>query len=91
MLNAMYVGIAEQDRDHGLAWPNPTTGMVRLTTDAPMTSVEVFDFTGRKVFSAVQVNDRTLEVDTRPFGRGVYYFKVVTRQGIMTEKVVVSD
>jgi hypothetical protein len=86
-----YVGLNDREPMHIIVWPNPATEKVKITSDVPISSIEVYNIMGSQVFLASQVIEGTLDVDMRPYGRGVFYFKVTTRAGTRTEKVVVTD
>lgn len=77
----VFVGIPERPHSPTLTVsPNPTTGVVRITSDKPMTSVTVTDAQGR-VMSNETASDITT-IDLNAYPSGIYLVKAVTCDGI---------
>ena len=91
ILNVLYVGTGEHAQPQNTIFPNPATDRVKITSGSPVSSVEVFDILGRNVYTALKANDLSLDIETKTFSRGVYYFKVTTPGDTWIEKVVVAD
>ena len=76
-----FVGIPERPHSPTLTVsPNPTTGVVRITSDKPMTSVTVTDAQGR-VMSNETASDITT-IDLNAYPSGIYLVKALTCDGI---------
>lgn len=73
------------------ATPNPTLGDVELRIDPSMgriVSVEIVDAVGRKAFSA-DAEGTALLVPMSKYPAGVYHARVLTSNGVLTERIVV--
>ena len=68
----MYTGAEEHDTPVTGLYPNPTDGMVTLTT-AGQQEVAVYNMAGQCVYKGVC--EGTLQLDLKPFGSGVYAVK----------------
>ncbi len=64
-------------------YPNPTDGMVNLSTNIEQYDVEVYDMTGRRVHHRANVNSLNASVDLRHLSSGTYF--VTVRSGELTE------
>lgn len=63
-------------------YPNPTTGMVYLSSEVDR--VEVMDFTGRIVSSV----EKTSKLDIKKLPAGVYVFRISTADGVLMSRMV---
>jgi hypothetical protein len=54
-------------------------------------SVEIFDLSGRKLFSEPRINASTFQIDSKQFGTQVLVVKVKTQNGVLTNKKVVNN
>lgn len=68
----VYTGAEEHDTPVTGLYPNPTDGMVTLTT-AGQQEVAVYNMAGQCVYKGVC--EGTLQLDLKPFGSGVYAVK----------------
>lgn len=76
-----FVGIPERPHSPTLTVsPNPTTGVVRITSDKPMTSVTVTDAQGRVMSNETGPDITTIDLNSYP--SGLYLVKAVTYDGI---------
>ena len=68
----VFTGAEELDAPIVGVYPNPTTGMVTLTTDGQQ-KIAVYNLAGQCVYEGVC--EGTLQLDLKPFGSGVYAIK----------------
>ena len=64
---------------HCTIYPNPTTGLVQITTDSPIRQIEVHNLLGSTVLEAANPRGSTIDVSALP--AGVYIVRVVTADG----------
>lgn len=69
-------------------YPNPVYNQMNITSGIEMTEVEIFNQLGQLVYSQV-VKDTYFSLNTVGFNTGVYFVKIVTEQGVATEKIIV--
>lgn len=78
--------------------PNPASGITAISISVPRSSeasIELYDGVGKKVadvFSGLLIDgENIIWLDTRMLGNGVYFIKVITRDGIGFSKFFVSQ
>lgn len=70
-------------------FPNPTKDMWNLQVEnTTISSVEVFDMTGKNVLSVAGNNANRLAINSAALKTGLYVAKVVTPAGIATKKLI---
>ena len=72
-------------------YPNPNTGELIVTNDGlHVTSIEIYDINGRKqkVEGGKQKAESEIVIDISHLQAGVYFVKVVTEKGEITEKII---
>ncbi|MDX5428205.1 MAG: T9SS type A sorting domain-containing protein [Bacteroidota bacterium] len=70
-------------------FPNPTAGWVQIESSIRIESIEVVDLQGR-----VLIENQTSEfnsIDLTDLLSGVYLFRIFTREGVVTKKVVLKN
>ena len=85
------LSVADIERSDILIYPNPTTGELRvMSEELKVTNVEIFDIYGR-----MQKGERTREkgegeivMDISNLSAGIYFVKITTEAGIVTQKVI---
>lgn len=76
------VGIADVEHLTAAITPNPTTGMVRITSSEPMRQVVIYDLSGKEVQNSdhrTPITELTLDLSTLP--EGSYIVKITTTTG----------
>lgn len=69
-------------------FPNPTQGKVKLSMEAEMTHIEIFDLTGKEIMQIddIQSNEKSIDLsDIRP---GVYLLNIHTSDHVITRKII---
>lgn len=70
-------------------YPNPTSGMLNVTSNEEIDSVEIFNSVGTAVISSkVAGNNSAIDMSNLP--NGMYFVRVYTANGIETVKVVLE-
>ena len=70
-------------------YPNPTNGMLNITSNEEIDSVEIFNSVGTAVISStVAGNSSSIDMSNLP--NGMYFVRVYTANGIETVKVVLE-
>jgi hypothetical protein len=80
-------GIVESAQNNGVSvYPNPTTGLLNVVTNANTANAVVTDMTGRVVLTQdVKTNS---QIDLSNLANGVYYISVSGNNGVSVVKVV---
>ena len=82
------VGINDYVESNVTVAPNPTTGVVRVSSSKfQVSGVDVYDVYG-KLLNTMAVNDGTVEVDLGQYAAGVYFLRISTESGVVTKRVV---
>jgi len=69
-------------------YPNPTTGIVNLTTSPAVHTVHITNNLGQVVYK--QVASPTMELNLNFLPKGLYTVKAIGNAGITTQKLVVK-
>lgn len=68
-------------------YPNPTTGLVNISTNENINSIAVHDLLGRKVLAS-QTNLETVDVSS--LTKGIYLLQLNLEKGQLTKKLIVE-
>jgi len=63
--------------------PNPTNGIVNIITPETIKTIEVFDFSGKKLKS-----EKEKQVDLSNLSKGVYFFRIKIENQVIIKKVI---
>jgi hypothetical protein len=85
-------GINETELVSTAIYPNPTTGMVNISSSQAIDNIEVFDVTGKLVLShRNDTHQKHIELDLSAFGNGIYFIQTHNQNAEKTlNKVVIS-
>ena len=81
------VGLTEQSFITASMSPNPTTGNVKVETNAADGEVVVYDLFGRQVLSAT-LHEGHVNLDLSTLTKGVYVARIASQEGMTTVKLV---
>ncbi|MBP7272242.1 MAG: thiol protease/hemagglutinin PrtT [Saprospiraceae bacterium] len=65
--------------------PNPTTGLITISSEAPIPRIQVFDMMGRTIQVLETNDDRNVEVNLSSFPNGIYF---ILADGLPTQRVI---
>lgn len=82
-------GIVEDCQNGISIYPNPTSGMFRISTDGKDSRADIYDSLGRRITSIESLGDGD-EIDLSGYGKGVYLV-VFDIDGKLVEKKVVVE
>lgn len=85
-------GINETELVSTAIYPNPTTGMVNISSSQAIETIEVFDVTGKLVLNhRNDTHQKHIELDLSAFGNGIYFIQTHNQNAEKTlNKVVIS-
>jgi hypothetical protein len=86
-------GLTNWNKESGMAiWPNPNNGQFELLMPEGATSVwvELFDVTGRSVYSQTLTGTERVQINTTALHQGIYVLKAESKGKIYSTKVVVT-
>ncbi|MDD3772428.1 MAG: Omp28-related outer membrane protein [Weeksellaceae bacterium] len=84
------LGLYEQDLSAVNIYPNPSSGVVNITSDAKIDNIYVYDLSGRAIYTANRLATNKTELDLTAFGKGTYIIKIDAGKTITTKKVVIK-
>lgn len=70
-------------------YPNPSSDLVNVETDVPVTSIRVFDIQGKLMISH-EANSMHEEVITSSLEQGIYTLLIATKKGTQVAKLVIE-
>lgn len=68
-------------------YPNPAEGVLNITADNSITSIQLYDIQGR-LLQAVSPDDIAAKLDVSSRAAGIYFIKIATETGMKVEKLV---
>ncbi len=69
-------------------YPNPASDNINVTLpEAEQCIVSIFDING-KLVQQEKHDTKTIQLNIKPLGKGVYYFRTELRSGVLTEKFI---
>ena len=89
MASNVFVGVPDHEPAISLTVsPNPTTGIVQIASDKPLTSITVTDVQGRTLMAIPVHGDLTAQIDLTRHPAGVYFVTAATSDGAITMKTM---
>jgi hypothetical protein len=83
------VGMPENAQNVSVAiYPNPATDHLNIVSGDRINQVDVFNQLGQRIYSTT-VDGNIFNLNTMTYNKGVYYVRVTTPDGVMTEKVMI--
>lgn len=89
--DCQYIGISEKLREQSslLVFPNPSSEVVKLSTDVVMIRLQIFSSDGKEVLS-VHPNAQTFQLAVANWAQGIYHISAETRDNkTYREKLVI--
>jgi len=81
-------GLSAMELGSGIQiYPNPTSGVFALRSNAKAFTAELMDMTGR-IIASTQAQDEAVQFNLAGFASGVYFVKVSSSEGVNIVKVV---
>lgn len=68
-------------------YPNPAQIVMKIVSPFELKSVELINYLGQPVFSSYNLNQNETTIDVSAFDRGLYIVKLLTAQGVISEKI----
>ena len=87
-INHPVVGIDNAGVEEVKIYPNPASGLLNIDTEG-LKEVEMYSVKGQKVF-ATQCSGNHVAINTEGMAAGMYYLRISTTNGIVTQTVVVK-
>ncbi|SDE97944.1 T9SS type A sorting domain-containing protein, partial [Ulvibacter litoralis] len=70
-------------------YPNPTQGVLNIVSPkTTITSVRIFDLSGRVVLNTSDLNSNTTELNLSELNSAMYFVEVITEAGSLTERIL---
>lgn len=75
-------GIAELNINTTILYPNPTSGLLTITSLRPITTIDVYRITGELVSSTQNItNQENIQLDFSSLSNGIYFVHTYTING----------
>jgi len=69
--------------------PNPNSGKFEIASTNTVTSLEIFDITGNKIFSSFP-ESASIKIDLSGFSKGIYFVKVSSENFVTMKKFLIE-
>lgn len=80
-------GISSQPEQVLNIFPNPATDMVTIKSSTGMTSIDIFNYIGQKIYTNSSLSVKEYKLNVSDFQPGVYFFRIKTEITVQTVKV----
>jgi len=91
LIGELSTGLPTQTNAGNVVWPNPAGTWVEWRIGEPVTSVDVFDLTGRKLRpNMLHVGPDGVRIEVGQLANGEYILRAVLRNGSSMQRVVVQ-
>lgn len=84
------VSVGEINLDAVRMYPNPTQGVVRISSDNTVHSMALYGMKGEMLENR-SVASKEFELHLEGYSQGVYFLRLITDEGVLTKKVVLSE
>ena len=84
------LGLSEQDLMAVNIYPNPSSGVVNVTSDKTIDNVQVYDLSGKRIHQTSKLSTNKTELDLSAFGKGTYVLRIETGKTVTTKKVIIK-
>ena len=84
------IGIAENEKEDILIYPNPTEGIITIEAADNYNSIEVYDQSGRLVYQLSSINESRRDFDLSNVEPGLYHLILRNDKGSAVRKIVVK-
>jgi hypothetical protein len=72
-------------------FPNPNRGKLEINSNSNISSIEVYDFYGKRIYAESKFNQQTSkELDLAGYPKGIYFIKVYNGANIQTGKIMIQ-
>lgn len=71
--------------------PNPSKGILRVSTEIPIEQLQLFDSFGKSCFHQAQNKSNNLEFDLTHLPTGVYYARILVKNGQFIQKQIIIE
>ena len=90
-IDAITVGISKLVSAKNIeVYPNPSTGVINFTTTSSITSLDVYNAIGAKVYSESKLTSGAHSIDLSQFGKGIYTVKVLSEGKVDVKKITIN-
>ncbi|MEI6508790.1 MAG: YCF48-related protein [Bacteroidota bacterium] len=69
--------------------PNPSNGEFDVSLSNIISSIEVFDVVGNKIYSSTP-NSNSTKINLSNFGKGIYFIKCNSENSVITKKIILE-
>lgn len=84
------LGLNEHAASAVNVFPNPSYGVVNVTSDTPIQSINVYDLSGRLIQTQNKLSTNKAQLDLTSFGKGTYVLRIEAGKNVTTKKVIIK-
>jgi len=72
-------------------YPNPSSGIFNIKMKSISDfQYNIYDITGKEMTARTEVMNNTFQLDLSTYSKGIYFFKVYSSEGAITQKLIVQ-
>jgi len=83
------LAVNDLDANSVSIYPNPSNGIINISSKTANNNVEIFDVTGRKIYTT-HTNSTLSTIDLSSYGKGVFVVKISDGKNVTTKKVIIK-
>ena len=93
IFNVTYItstGILDNSISTISLYPNPADDMLNISSSDNIKSLEIKDLLGRIVYSSLEINSKSISLNTSSFGNNIYLLSFIINNKLVIKKIVIS-
>jgi len=88
--HTVVTGIPGLDRANATVYPNPAKGRITISSNNPISAIEIYSLSGKRIFADYKINQPSKEIDLTGYAKGVYFVKIYNGTKYYNRKVVLQ-
>ncbi len=85
----LWTNINENQISNIQIFPNPASDIINIKSDLKIHKVEVYNYSGQ-IIRNEKANSKFYQINTSQFEAGIYFLRIETEEGVVSERVVVQ-
>jgi hypothetical protein len=89
--HSIVTGIPGLSAPDATVYPNPTKGKITISSNSPISTIEIFNLSGKRIYSDTNVKQQTSkELNLSGYSKGIYFIKIYNGTKFYSRKIIVQ-
>jgi hypothetical protein len=88
--HTVVTGVPDLNEANASVYPNPTNGRITISSDNPISAIEIYNLSGKLIFADLKVKQSLSEIDLSGNSRGIYFVKIYDGTKYFNQKVILQ-